>query len=87
MFDLDEKQKQRLDAWNAEQDKIVLEYQRRTWTPVEFEEMTLDGQFPYYGAIGGHLTYKFTPTGIGTIVAVYHSGTQAEINLTDYESW
>jgi len=42
-------------------------------------------KYPYFGAIGGDLTYKFTPTGLGTILVVQSCG--QELNLTDYASW
>lgn len=41
--------------------------------------------YPYFGAIGGDLTYSFTPTSIGTIIKVESCG--HELDLTDYESW
>lgn len=41
----------------------------------------------YDGAIGGRLTYSFTPTSIGTIVKVKDNMSGSEIDLTDYESW
>lgn len=38
------------------------------------------------GAIGGKYTYKFTPTGLGTVAVVAcHCG--AEINITDFNEW
>lgn len=40
---------------------------------------------PYLGAIGGGLSYEFTPTGIGTIFKVRFL--DQELDLTDYESW
>lgn len=42
---------------------------------------------PYYGAIGGGLTYSFTPTGLGVVVKVKEYYTGEELNLTDYDSW
>lgn len=41
----------------------------------------------YTGAIGGRLTFCFTPTGIGTVVIVKDAVTKKEIDLTDYDSW
>lgn len=41
--------------------------------------------YPYMGAIGGGLTYLFTPTSIGTFAAVQFSGDPEVHNLTDYE--
>jgi len=43
-------------------------------------------EYPYYGAIGGDLTYQFTPTSLGVIIKVLHvSG--AELDITDYSLW
>lgn len=41
----------------------------------------------YCGAIGGRLTYSFTPTSIGIAVSVRDNITQLEIDLTEYEDW
>lgn len=38
------------------------------------------------GAIGGDLTFHFTPTSLGMVFTVTHSS-GAELDLTDYESW
>lgn len=38
------------------------------------------------GAIGGRLTFSFTPTGLGTITEV-KCGCGEEIDLTDYKGW
>jgi hypothetical protein len=47
----------------------------------------LESGRPYYGAIGGALTYSFTPTSLGTVVKVKHGFTDAEIDLSDYDQW
>jgi hypothetical protein len=39
-----------------------------------------------HGAIGGRLTYSFTPTGLGHVTIV-HCACGVEHNFTDYESW
>lgn len=41
--------------------------------------------YPYLGAIGGGVTYLFTPTSIGTFAAVQFSGDTEIHNLTDFE--
>lgn len=41
----------------------------------------------YYGAIGGVLTYSFTPNGLGTVVKVTHDVTGAVLDLTNMEDW
>lgn len=40
----------------------------------------------YSGAIGGRLTFSFTPTSLGLITKV-SCGCGEEINLTDFEEW
>ena len=42
-------------------------------------------EYPYEGAIGGGLTYHFTPTSLGTIVKVTYR--DQELDLTDWENW
>ena len=39
----------------------------------------------YYGAIGGELTYSFTPNNLGCVVIVEHGVTKEELDLTDYD--
>lgn len=37
-------------------------------------------------AIGGALTYQFTPTGLGLVVkAIWFDG--SELDITEYENW
>jgi hypothetical protein len=42
---------------------------------------------PYYGAIGGGLTFRFTPTGLGLGCSVTEAITGRTLNLSDYEEW
>lgn len=39
------------------------------------------------GAIGGHLRYSFTPTGIGTVARVRCLVCKRGRDLTDYDAW
>lgn len=41
----------------------------------------------YCGAIGGELTYSFTPTSLGCILKVTDELTNKTIDLTDYDVW
>jgi len=41
--------------------------------------------YPYFGAIGGDLSFTFTPTSIGTVFKVESCG--HTLDLTDYENW
>jgi len=42
---------------------------------------------PYYGAIGGGVTYSFTPTGLGYILVVKEATTGKELNVTQALDW
>lgn len=42
---------------------------------------------PYGGAIGGSLTYSFTPTGLGVITVVTCNHTHKELDITNYDNW
>ena len=41
--------------------------------------------YPYEGAIGGGLTFSFTPTGLGDIIKVKYF--EHQIDLTNYDVW
>lgn len=41
----------------------------------------------YKGAIGGAITYSFTPTSLGQVFVVKNNLTGEILNLTDYASW
>lgn len=42
---------------------------------------------PYGGAIGGDLTYEFTPNSLGYTFVVVDGHTKERLDLTDYDSW
>ena len=39
------------------------------------------------GAIGGRITYLFTPTNLGVVIKVRDEISKQEIDLTNYEAW
>lgn len=84
---LDKQQQIKLAQWNVEQDQIMLERQRISMSPQDFAHLTMNGQYPYYGASSGSLTYMITPTSLGDVVKVRHNATNEEIDLTDYDMW
>lgn len=51
----------------------------------------IDGiKYPYMGAIGGGLTYTFSPTGLGMVFKVSHmdvDGKEQTLDLTEYDMW
>lgn len=42
---------------------------------------------PYYGAMGGGVTYNFLPTGLGTIITVTESLTGKTLNVSEALNW
>ncbi len=47
----------------------------------------LENPGDYCGAIGGRLTFSFTPTSIGVITIVTDNLTKETLNITNYEEW
>lgn len=87
-FEISNQSSQLIDTWlHTKVYPLILEQQKAS---VEFADLiardTLGREIPYSGAIGGGLTYSFTPTGLGTIIKVKHSS-GAELDLTFYEGW
>jgi hypothetical protein len=72
VFELRDADMKRLNEWKKEQ---------------EAKARTMQGKKPYYGAIGGELTYMFTPTSLGVVVKVKHEYTGDVLDLTEYSDW
>lgn len=79
MFELNDRQREKLAIWSKEQDQKVIEKQKGT--PLEHADEA------YYGCAGGSLTYLFTPTTIGLVIEVKNNYTGEMTNLTDYDEW
>lgn len=71
-FELTEDQKKKFEKWNKEEIEFMTDYGKK---PLEI------------GAVGGHITFKFTPTGLGTIIKAENTITKRTIDLTDYDKW
>lgn len=52
------------------------------WNDIHKEVCTITDE----GAIGGRITFEFTPTGLGDVVKV-RCACGAKIDLTEYEKW
>lgn len=91
VFGLDQQQVEKLSAWLDLQNAALAARQEADPAVAPFVTTTADGRkFPYLGAVGGALTYSFTPTGLGIVIeATYCKGTgdEATLNLTDYDTW
>jgi hypothetical protein len=89
-FELNEKQMDTLDKWVDSQSATAVANQKAnppTDVPLDILETCWDMGYPYGGAIGGSLTYSFTPTSVGVAIDVTCSHTQQTIDLSDYEDW
>ncbi len=80
MFTLNANQVKKFKSWFTEITSDILEAQQAL-----FGESA--PTHPYYGGIGGGITYSFTPTNLGVIVEVTEHHTKKKLDLTDYESW
>lgn len=88
-FVITEEEQKRIAAWCKEQDAKAAHIQQQSgqYKDDPHKEDLLRRGMPYYGAVGGSLTYHFTPTAIGTVFAVSHAVTKETLDLTDYDSW
>lgn len=88
-FILSEYEIKKLNVWVKEQTRIALEEQKKNPPdiPLDILKTCWDLGQPYSGAIGGSLSYTFTPTSLGTITTVKSSFTGEKIDLTDYSFW
>lgn len=75
-FTLNSEQHTQIYVWLEEQEKL---YKKLHNIP--------DDVTPHYGAIGGELTYSFTPTTLGIVIKIKHNGTGNVLDVTDYDSW
>ena len=91
MFSLDRPQSLKVDSWlRSEIYPRVIERQEKDPMLKQFIcEDERGNKIPYTGAIGGGITYSFTPTSLGTVVKVtWNDGTINEtIDVTDYDMW
>lgn len=89
-FSLTDNQTIRLCQWTAEQNRVAVEEQRKNppaHVSRELLESCWESGYPYGGAIGGSLTFMFTPTGLGVVTKVRDAFTGQELDLSDYGDW
>jgi hypothetical protein len=95
-FEVTSEQSSKIRAWTEEQDALVVEAQKTKILALiqdpatdEKKKVELEAKLdllPYYGAIGGSVTYCFTPTSLGIVLKVRHTN-GAELNVSDYDEW
>ena len=86
-FEITPEELQKVDDWlHATVYPPILEEQREDpdISMYIFED-SKGRSIPYFGAIGGEVTFSFSPTGLGTVVQV--KCRDKVLDLTDYESW
>lgn len=86
-FHLSINQQKKLTEWLKVLDEKTIQIQKEQMIPEEWEELTCNGKYPYYGTSSGGVEYKFIPTGLGIILKVKHLFTGEEIDLTEYDYW
>jgi hypothetical protein len=89
LFNISEEQQAKLDIWVIQQNQISILKQKANPpnVPRSILESCWEGGFPYGGAVGGNLTYSFTPTSLGVVATVTDVLTGNTIDLTDYLDW
>ncbi len=91
MFELTANQKKVVDEWMEEQYKKAIQIQKESVstsdTFYDIYQESWEMGYPYEGAIGGGITYCFTPTSIECITVIRYSLTKEELDITDWENW
>jgi len=84
-FNLTEEDMEKVSKFNEEQNEKV--YKKQVKKGGKIGEMASLYGKAYYGAIGGELTFSFTPTGLGCVITVKHGVTGEELDLTNTDEW
>lgn len=85
-FELTETQVKQLNEWvvGVEQRAAAIQLENAKQKGWMFHYPV---KLPYYGAIGGGITFTFTPNGIGMYCRVTEAITGESIDLSDYDNW
>lgn len=86
-FSFTDEEIEQIEAWLEEQEKIMMEHQKATITKDDpnymWYQISWEGGYAYTGAIGADHSFVFTPTSIGTLRSVQHSGTGNQLHFND----
>ena len=86
-FTISDDQTTRIDAClKTEVYPAVIEKQRQDISdphPIVHEVWEMG--YPYEGAIGGGVTYEFSPTSLGVVMKVKYG--DFELDISDYDMW
>lgn len=90
-FTINDEQAKMIDEFITEQNLKAIQQQKDKVTPddsfYQLYKDCWDTGYAYGGAIGGILTYSFTPTSVGEALVVRHNLTGEAINLSNYNNW
>ncbi len=84
-FGLNRAEQAVVDEWAASLRAEIIAIQKRGSAKTDFGDILANE--PYYGAVGGGLTYAFTPTSLGTICVVTEAITKKSLNVADATDW
>ena len=87
VFDLTEKQMKKVKEWEKDQNAITLSHEKQTINKNHPNYFAYQQNWAIDFPLNCDLKYMFTPTGIGNIVKVEHSGTKSVIDITDYDNF
>ncbi len=90
-FTVTREQQARIDKWLFEEIyPEVIEHQRKEFVGSRWSsaaEMCWKDGYPYAGAIGGGVDYKFSPTGLGDVLIVSNAWNKKTLDVTEYDTW
>lgn len=84
-FELTEEQVSKLNEWLAEVEKRASKIQAERAESKGRQPATQKS--PYYGAIGGGVSFTFSNNALGTVCKVTEVITGETLDLTNYEDW
>jgi hypothetical protein len=89
-FSITDEQQAKVEKWLREEVYPAVIADQKARTPVddpayEISKYCWDQGHPYGGAIGGGVSYVFTPTSIGVVVHAQEDYTSKSIDITDYD--
>ena len=87
VFEITDDEKERVRHWLVTEVYPPIIEKQKSAERIPHAIMASDWEagFPYQGAIGGGVTYEFTPTSVGIIVKA--RAYDQTLDLTDYDSW
>lgn len=85
-FGLNRAEERCIQEWERSLLPLILAIQKPGRKAMGIDDI-VDIDEPYYGAIGGGLSYTFTPTGLGTIITVKEAITCKTLNVTEALDW